>query len=189
MPSMSTHSIQVQLPCAEQVFNARTEEDWKQAIQSHPLERPMFSEAVTHLMAEDGDTGGKRVLQPHLDDGLCLMLILHGLMSMSNDMVHFENRSTALGSVEKGESSAWIPWRRRVTEALETWKAKYDAYIMAKAAAAPKESTALLVALYHMAHIVINAETSLATYSLQLERRRSLATLSRHWIGGRVLTV
>ena len=122
----------------------------------------MFSEMVKHL-AEDGDK-----LQPHIVplDGLSLMLILHGLMSMSNDMVHFENRSISLRDVEKGESS-WTPWRRRMTEALDTWKAKYDAYIMANVQTMPessveeaisrKESIALL-ALYHTAHIVINSE-------------------------------
>ncbi|KKK20852.1 hypothetical protein ARAM_005294 [Aspergillus rambellii] len=166
MPSMSTQTIQVQLPCSKELWEARTEEEWSKLSQARK-EPPNFNDTVKQLV-EDGDN-----LQCEPLDGLSLTLVLHGLMSMCNDMVHFDNRSIYLGDLEKGEVS-WTPWRRQMTHALETWKAKYDAYSMASVqtmaatvaaggdeertqASYQKESIALL-ALYHTAHIVINCK-------------------------------
>lgn len=162
MPSMSTHTIQVRLPCTQEIWNARTEPAWREAMDSHPLP-PNFDDTVKRLV-EDGDS--QQIDHPL--DGLSLTFVLHGLMSMCNDMVHFDNRSIYLGDLEKGEPS-WAPWRRRMTHALQTWKAQYDAYTMTAVlgmhdqentqayANYQKESVALL-ALYHTAHIVINCE-------------------------------
>ncbi|KAL4778779.1 fungal-specific transcription factor domain-containing protein [Aspergillus varians] len=174
MPSMSTHTIQVQLPCAQEIWTATTPTAWEQAMQTHPEDPPNFDSTVKSLV-EDGDR-----FHPHRPlDGLSLTLLLHGIMSMCNDMVHFDNRSIYLGDLEsKGSGSvSWTPWRRRMTHALEVWKVQYDAYNMSVAQSTlfddetcpsghehahahstyQKERTALL-ALYHTAHIVINCE-------------------------------
>lgn len=155
---MSTHSIQVPLPCAHEVWAASTESAWEQASKTHP-EPPSFKDTAIHLV-EDGDR-----LQSIPMDRLSLTLMLHGLMSMCNDIAHFDNRSIYLSDLDTGEVS-WTPWRRRMTHALETWKAKYDAYAIAafqssgdsSGAASDQEEEVALLALYHTAHIVINSE-------------------------------
>ncbi|KAF9888257.1 hypothetical protein FE257_008826 [Aspergillus nanangensis] len=159
MPNMSTHNIQVPLPCSQEIWGASTEAAWENVRKSHP-EPPIFNDMVKYLV-EDGDK-----LQCLPMDRLSLTLILHGLMSMCNDIAHFDNRSIYLNDMDQGEGS-WTPWRRRMTHALETWKAKYDAYAMASfqtmgdggtAGSNHQEESIALLALYHTAHIVMNLE-------------------------------
>ncbi|KAG2417089.1 hypothetical protein HFD88_008307 [Aspergillus terreus] len=157
MPNMSTQTIQVPLPCAQEVWEATTEAAWEQAHASH-AEPANFHDSVKSLVEERSSH--------HRDpmDRLSLTLLLHGLMSMCNDIAHFDNRSIYLGDMDHGEVS-WTPWRRRMTHALETWKARYDAYAMASAQqrdgrTAPnhREEDIALLTLYHTAHIVINSD-------------------------------
>lgn len=157
MPNMSTQTIQVPLPCAQEVWEATTEAAWEQAHASH-AEPANFHDSVKSLVEERGSH--------HRDpmDRLSLTLLLHGLMSMCNDIAHFDNRSIYLGDMDHGEVS-WTPWRRRMTHALETWKARYDVYTMAsvqqrdgRTAPNHREEDIALLTLYHTAHIVINSD-------------------------------
>ncbi|GAB1214964.1 hypothetical protein ATERTT37_004146 [Aspergillus terreus] len=150
-------TIQVPLPCAQEVWEATTEAAWEQAHASH-AEPANFHDSVKSLVEERGSH--------HRDpmDRLSLTLLLHGLMSMCNDIAHFDNRSIYLGDMDHGEVS-WTPWRRRMTHALETWKARYDVYTMASVQqrdgwTAPnyREEDIALLTLYHTAHIVINSD-------------------------------
>jgi hypothetical protein len=122
-------------------------------------EPPDFGDTMKWLV-EDSEK-----LQSIPLDYLRLTLLLHGLMSMCNDMIHFDNRSIYLGDLDEHELS-WRPWRKRMTSALGTWKIKYDAQAMATMQSMPdeyvnsvhqKRSIALLT-LYHTAHIVIDSD-------------------------------
>ncbi|KAF9890674.1 hypothetical protein FE257_005540 [Aspergillus nanangensis] len=159
MPHMSTQNIQVPLPCAPEIWAAKTESAWTQARLQHPHSPPNFNDTVKSFIT-DGDKLHSSSL-PLVLSPLALQLILHGIMSMCNDIAHFDNRAIYLGDHPLGESESGS-WRRRMTHVLETWKATYDASAMAALQQQKKfqdceERTALL-ALYHTAHIVINAE-------------------------------
>ncbi|KAL4897634.1 transcription factor domain-containing protein, partial [Aspergillus ambiguus] len=93
MPNMSTHNIQVPLPCAHEIWAANTEAAWDRA-QAIYAEPPNFHDTVKYLV--DGD-------DKHLGipmDRLSLTLLLHGLMSMCNDIAHFDNRSIYLTDMD-----------------------------------------------------------------------------------------
>ncbi|OJJ73394.1 hypothetical protein ASPBRDRAFT_194345 [Aspergillus brasiliensis CBS 101740] len=156
---MSTHNIQVPLPCSPELWEAPTEAAWENIRKSH-TEQPFFHSTIKNLV-QDGDK-----FQSLPMDNLSLTLLLHGIMSMCNDISHFDNRSIYLSDIDQGEEP-WRPWRRRMAHALETWKAHYDAYIMGLSQCmgdgrAPrsnqKQETAAILALYHTAHIVIKCE-------------------------------
>lgn len=159
MPNMSTHNIQVPLPCSQDLWEAPSEAAWEQIRKSH-REPACFNNMIKHLV-QDGDK-----FQSLPMDRLSLTLVLHGIMSMCNDIAHFDNRSIYLSDIDPG-GEPWRPWRRRMAHALETWKAHYDAYTMslfqsmgdgwAPGSNHRQESVAIL-ALYHTAHIVINCE-------------------------------
>ncbi|OKL64427.1 hypothetical protein UA08_00851 [Talaromyces atroroseus] len=123
MPSMSTHTIQVPHPCTEEAWTAPCPSAWQRIMEAHD-EPPDFGDTMKWLV-EDNEK-----LQSIRLDYLRLTLLLHGLMSMCNDMIHFDNRSIYLGDLEEQEVS-WRPWRKRMTSALGTWKIKYDALAMA----------------------------------------------------------
>ncbi|KAI2829219.1 transcriptional regulator family: Fungal Specific TF and C2H2 zinc finger [Aspergillus niger] len=159
MPNMSTHNIQVPLPCSQDLWEAPSEAAWEQIRKFH-MEPACFNNMIKHLV-QDGDK-----FQSLPMDRLSLTLVLHGIMSMCNDIAHFDNRSIYLSDIDPG-GEPWRPWRRRMAHALETWKAHYDAYTMslfqsmgdgwAPGSNHRQESVAIL-ALYHTAHIVINCE-------------------------------
>ncbi|KAG5820800.1 hypothetical protein H9Q74_008656 [Fusarium xylarioides] len=115
----------------------------------------------------------KRMVKDFIEDGgniwcetldsLSLSFILHGLMSMCNDMVHFHNQSIYLGNAAQGNDN---DWRCRMTTALELWKTKYDACAMGTRQTIEEDSSlhefrqknVAFLALYHTAHIVVNAD-------------------------------
>jgi hypothetical protein len=158
MPSMSTQSIQVNLPCTKELWKASNENAWKALIPTR-RESPMINSIVKDVI-EDGEN----ILREKFDS-LSLDLILHGLMSMCNDTVHFNNQSIYLGNVAEGDVS-WAPWRRWMVHALELWKTRYDAYAMEtrqtidgdSALQMFREENVTILALYHTAHIVVNAD-------------------------------
>ncbi|KAK2689241.1 hypothetical protein QWA68_011488 [Fusarium oxysporum] len=156
MPSMSTQSIQVSLPCSKELWEAEDEDAWR-AIVSSKTDPPMINNMVKDFI-EDGGSIWSETL-----DSLSLSFILHGLMSMCNDMVHFHNQSIYLGNASQGNDS---DWRGRMTAALELWKTKYDAYAMGTRQTIDEDSSlhefrqenVAFLALYHTAHIVVNAD-------------------------------
>lgn len=156
MPSMSTQSIQVDLPCSRRLWEANDEDAWN-AIISSKSDPPMINTMVKDFI-EDGGIIWRETL-----DSLSLSFILHGLMSMCNDMVHFQNQSIYLGNAAQGNS---YDWRSRMTAALELWKTKYDAYAMGTRQTIDEDSSlhefrqenVAFLALYHTAHIVVNAD-------------------------------
>ncbi|KAK7590010.1 hypothetical protein V3481_008968 [Fusarium oxysporum f. sp. vasinfectum] len=156
MPSMSTQSIQVSLPCSKELWEAEDEDAWR-AIVSSKTDPPMINNMVKDFI-EDGGSIWSETL-----DSLSLSFILHGLMSMCNDMVHFHNQSIYLGNASQGNDN---DWRGRMTAALELWKTKYDAYAMGTRQTIDEDSSlhefrqenVAFLALYHTAHIVVNAD-------------------------------
>ncbi|KAK2129095.1 fungal-specific transcription factor domain-containing protein [Fusarium oxysporum II5] len=156
MPSMSTQSIQVNLPCSKELWEAEDEDAWR-AIVSSKTDPPMINNMVKDFI-EDGGSIWSETL-----DSLSLSFILHGLMSMCNDMVHFHNQSIYLGNASQGNDN---DWRGRMTAALELWKTKYDAYAMGTRQTIDEDSSlhefrqenVAFLALYHTAHIVVNAD-------------------------------
>ncbi|KAF5964077.1 C2H2 zinc finger transcription factor protein [Fusarium bulbicola] len=155
MPSMSTQSIQVNLPCSKELWEAKDEDAWK-AIISSEGDPPMINSIVKDFI-EDGGNRWCETL-----DSLSLSFILHGLMSMCNDMVHFHNQSIYLGNAAQGDNDS----RRRMTAALELWKTKYDACAMGTRQTIDQDSSlhefrqenVAFLALYHTAHIVVDAD-------------------------------
>ncbi|RBQ73513.1 hypothetical protein FVER14953_03388 [Fusarium verticillioides] len=155
MPSMSTQSIQVNLPCSKELWEAKDEDAWE-AITSKS-DPPMINTIV-----KDFIEGGGNIWCETLDS-LSLSFILHGLMSMCNDMVHFHNQSIYLGNAAQGDDNNW---RCRMTAALELWKTKYDACAMGARQTIDEDSSlhefrqenVAFLALYHTAHIVVNAD-------------------------------
>ncbi|RBR12644.1 hypothetical protein FVER53590_03388 [Fusarium verticillioides] len=155
MPSMSTQSIQVNLPCSKELWEAKDEDAWE-AITSKS-DPPMIN-----TMVKDFIEGGGNIWCETLDS-LSLSFILHGLMSMCNDMVHFHNQSIYLGNAAQGDDNNW---RCRMTAALELWKTKYDACAMGARQTIDEDSSlhefrqenVAFLALYHTAHIVVNAD-------------------------------
>ncbi|RDW91816.1 hypothetical protein BP5796_01210 [Coleophoma crateriformis] len=158
MPSMSNQSIQIGLPCSKKLWEARSEEEWKILVLEHD-ETHTFMALMKRMLASDHEMLSK----PY--DILSFTLVLHGLMSMCNDMLHFDNRSIYLGNLEE-EDASWSPWRQQMAHALESWKARYDAFAMETIWDMQSEplhcefqrDSMSLFALYHTAHIVINCE-------------------------------
>ncbi|KAG9503463.1 hypothetical protein J7337_006308 [Fusarium musae] len=155
MPSMSTQSIQVNLPCSKELWEAKDEDTWK-AITSKS-DHPMINTMVKDFIEDGGNIWCETL------DSLSLSFILHGLMSMCNDMVHFHNQSIYLGNAAQGDDNNW---RCRMTAALELWKTKYDACAMGARQTIDEDSSlhefrqenVAFLALYHTAHIVVNAD-------------------------------
>ncbi|KAF4952489.1 hypothetical protein FGADI_6723 [Fusarium gaditjirri] len=156
MPSMSTQSIQVNLPCSKELWEAEDEDAWR-AIVSSKANPPMINSMVKDFIEDGGGIWSEAL------DSLSLSFILHGLMSMCNDMVHFHNQSIYLGNAAQGDNN---DWRSRMTAALELWKTKYDAYAMGARQTIDEDSSlhefrqenVAFLALYHTAHIVANAD-------------------------------
>ncbi|KAF5567566.1 C2H2 zinc finger [Fusarium phyllophilum] len=155
MPSMSNQSIQVNLPCSKELWEAKDENAWKAIIsKSDP---PMINSMVKDFFEDGGNIWCETL------DSLSLSFILHGLMSMCNDMVHFHNQSIYLGNAAQGADN---DWRCRMTTALELWKTKYNACAMGTRQAIDEDSplhefrqeNVAFLALYHTAHIVANAD-------------------------------
>ncbi|KAF5579848.1 C2H2 zinc finger [Fusarium pseudocircinatum] len=152
MPSMSTQSIQVNLPCSKELWEAKDKDAWKAIIsKSDP---PMINSMVKDFIEDGGNIWCETL------DSLSLSFILHGLMSMCNDMVHFHNQSIYLGNGDDNN------WRCRMTAALELWKTKYDACAMGTRQTIEENSSlhefrqenVAFLALYHTAHIVVNTD-------------------------------
>ncbi|KAI1009635.1 hypothetical protein LB504_002969 [Fusarium proliferatum] len=138
------------------LWEANDEDAWN-AIISSKSDPPMINTMVKDFI-EDGGVIWRETL-----DSLSLSFILHGLMSMCNDMVHFQNQSIYLGNAAQGNNN---DWRCRMTAALELWKTKYDAYAMGTRQTIDEDSSlhefrqenVAYLALYHTAHIVVNAD-------------------------------
>ncbi|KAI1334269.1 fungal-specific transcription factor domain-containing protein [Xylariaceae sp. FL0016] len=158
MPSMSTQSIQVELPCLKELWEAESEISWK-SLPSRRKELSTMNDVIKDLI-EDGGTPLSESL-----DGLSLTIILHGLMSMCNDMVHFKNQSVYLGDLDEGEKDGH-QWRWRMTHTLGLLKTRYDSYAMEKMQEIVMDSSrhtfqkehVAFLALYHTAHIVLHAD-------------------------------
>jgi hypothetical protein len=155
---MSIHSLHVGLPCSTSLWEAETAAEWRVLIRQDGDAQTLLS-TVKKFVASGNE------MLPQTYDRLTFQLALHGLMSMCNDMLHFDNRSIYLGDLE-GSDNSWAPWRQNIAESLETWKAKYDAFAMEtiwNLACEPlhcvfQRDSMSFFALYHTAHIVINCE-------------------------------
>ena len=155
---MSIQSLHIGIPCSKKLWEATTETEWKRLLTSHDESSTLLS-IVKKFVNNDEEMLSK----PY--DELSFNLALHGLMSMCNDMLHFDNRSIYLGGLEE-EDLSWSPWRQQIAQSLESWKAKYDAFAMETIFEMQQEplhclfqrDSMALFALYHTAHIVLNCE-------------------------------
>ncbi|KAH7169977.1 fungal-specific transcription factor domain-containing protein [Dactylonectria macrodidyma] len=158
MPSMSTQTISVHLPCPKELWEADNEETWKKLVILHG-ELPKFNDVLQGLME------GNDILQSKTLSALPLTFLLHGLMCMCNDMVHFNNRSIYISDARE-DSEHGSRWRLQMMHALDVWKARYDAHSIetvrstqsGNAQADFEKDTVSLLALYHTAHIIANAD-------------------------------
>jgi hypothetical protein len=159
MPNMSIQSLQIGIPCSRKLWEASNGAEWRELL-------PQYDQDYTLLSLVKGfaNSDNKMLSKPPRADWLSFNLALHGLMSMANDMLHFDNRSIYLGDLKDDDSSS--PWRENMSESLESWKARYDAFAMETIwemqseplhCAFQRDSMAVF-ALYHTAHIVINCE-------------------------------
>ncbi|KAH6999106.1 fungal-specific transcription factor domain-containing protein [Ilyonectria sp. MPI-CAGE-AT-0026] len=158
MPSMSTQTISVHLPCHNNLWEASSEEDWKRLVILHD-EQPKFNNVLQSIVE------GSNILQSETLSTLPLTFLLHGLMCMCNDMVHFNNRAIHINQ-NKGDDQNSPLWRLQLMHALDVWKARYDAYSMETVQntrnghiqADFEKDTVSLLALYHTAHIIVNTD-------------------------------
>lgn len=154
---MSIQSLHTSLPCSKLLWEASSEKEYRELIKED-------GEISTLLTFVQKFVSSKNEMLSAPYDRLSFYLALHALMSMCNDMLHFDNRSIYLGQVKEDDN--WTPWRQHIAQSLETWKAKYDAFAMESVFNLQRtppyhifqRGTMSLFALYHTAHIVINCE-------------------------------
>lgn len=163
MPTMSNQTVQVEIPCSEAIWNAQSEVEWLQLIE--PVEQLVTLPRLLNDFVED-----KIHLRPERiwQDKFTMILVLYGLMSMCNDILHFDNRSMYLdrGDSEETDKEDWPSWRDQMATALDFWRSKYDAYNMMKMGtlrnetdrAAHRRDSMSILALYHTAHIMLSVE-------------------------------
>ncbi|KAN0096384.1 Fungal specific transcription factor domain containing protein [Hyaloscypha variabilis] len=158
MPNMSIQSLQIGLPCSRKLWEATNGIEWKELLSEHDYSSTLLDKVKKFINSDH-----EMLQKPY--DSLSFNLTLHGLMSMANDMLHFDNRSIYAGEPQKVEMS-WSPGQQQIAQSLESWKAKYDAFAMETIfdmnseplhCAFQRDSMAIF-ALYHTGHIIINCE-------------------------------
>jgi hypothetical protein len=122
MPNMSIQSLQIGLPCSRKLWEATNGADWKVLLSEHDDSSTLLDQVKRFINSDH-----EMLQKPY--DSLSFNLALHGLMSMANDMLHFDNRSIYAGEPQKIEMS-WSPGQQQIAQSLESWKAKYDAFAM-----------------------------------------------------------
>lgn len=158
MPNMSIQNLHIGLPCSNKVWDATDSAQWKELIKGDDETATILSTVKKFVNYEDD-----MISKPY--DRHSFQLALHGLMSMCNDMLYFDNRPLCLGNLKESDNS-WAPWRQDMAQSLESWKAKYDAFSMEIIWDLQSEilhcefqrDSMSVFALYHTAHIVINCE-------------------------------
>ena len=86
MPNMSIQSLHIGLPCSNKLWDAKNASEWKDLITRDPKTPALLTLVKKFVASED-----EMLSKPY--DRLSFQLALHGLMSMCNDMLHFDNRS------------------------------------------------------------------------------------------------
>lgn len=155
---MSIQSLQIALPCSKKLWEATNGNEWKELLSEHDDSSTLLGKVKKFVNSDH-----QMLQKPY--DSLSFNLALHGLMSMANDMLHFDNRSIYAVDSQKADIS-WSPWQQQIAQSLESWKAKYDAFAMEVIFEMNSEplhcefqrDSMAIFALYHTAHIVINCE-------------------------------
>ncbi|KAL4783762.1 fungal-specific transcription factor domain-containing protein [Aspergillus varians] len=158
MPNISTQSLQLELPCPRQQWDAKNEAEWKSVVTSY--ENPCtFPSLVEEFMSSTYH----ELSRPY--DMLDFTLALHGLMSVCNDLI-LSDRRPCYFNMLRTQQSIWSTSREKMAYALSSWKAKYEAFAMdalrnmeteRERSQFQRDNTGVY-ALYHTAHIVINCE-------------------------------
>jgi hypothetical protein len=159
MPNMSIQSLQIGIPCSRKLWEASNGAEWRELLPKYDQDYTLLS-----LVKGFANSDNEMLSKPYRAYWLSFNLALHGLMSMANDILHFDNRSIYLGDLKDDDSSS--PWRENMSESLESWKARYDAFAMEtifKMQSEPlhcafQRDSMAVFALYHTAHTVINCE-------------------------------
>ena len=155
---MSIHSISIDVPCSKKLWEAANDAEWKELLTKQ-------EETTTLLGTVKKFVNTKQPILSKPYDSLIFTLALHGLMSMCNDMLHFDNRSISLDEIDQ-DNGTWSPWRQQMAYSLSAWKAMYDAFAMERTWELGNQPLRTefqrdgvsLFALYHTSHIVINCE-------------------------------
>lgn len=124
MPNMSIQSLQIGIPCSRKLWGASNGAEWRELPPQYDQDYTLLS-----LIKAFANSDNDMLSKPYRVDWLSFNLALHGLMSMANDMLHFDNRSIYLGDLkmailhlhgEKICRNRWSHGRRDMT--LSQWR-------------------------------------------------------------------
>lgn len=180
---MSAFELRSALPCDQFLWEAESAEKW-QKVRQKQKPPPPFLTVLKSYLTSSAPTAARNL------NALSRVLLLHGLMSIAWDMNRRDQTSLGMltrGRIITGDFHANITsglvgdnlvgdWRLRISEAYDTWKADFDAYIMSitQLHASPSSSTGITTnqqrrearnefkiystvnaALYHAAHVIL----------------------------------
>lgn len=153
VPSVSVLEIDMALPCSAELWVAARESEWK-TLASRPRGSQRLLPLVLSYLSSDDQSPSPE------DDKLGLTLVLHGIISICNDRLRACDLATILGAASNDS------WRQQMSDALEAWKARYDAFAMTIILNMNSEplhcefqrDSMAIFALYHTAHIAVNLE-------------------------------
>ncbi|KAK1981020.1 hypothetical protein LZ30DRAFT_689516 [Colletotrichum cereale] len=115
---MSAFELRLELPCSQSIWEARDAASWASAWRSSLSDQRRFYLPTLKSYLTPSAS------RPSELTGFSLVLVLHGLMSVSWDMGRRDQ--TALGVVS--QDSFGMGWRRLLSTAYDAWKSDFDAY-------------------------------------------------------------
>ncbi|RDW69805.1 hypothetical protein BP6252_08825 [Coleophoma cylindrospora] len=154
-PIFSAKEVSTSLPCDSILWNAASAPEWVKARRHRRTDLSFL--AVLGLLLEPDSAPPP----PNLEY-LSLMILLHGLMSVSLEM-----RRQSYAVIWQIESDSSIKqWEARISRALEAWKVSYDTYAMCTMLSLTDDrmrndltrDSMGIFAIYHAAHVVLNAD-------------------------------
>jgi hypothetical protein len=120
MPNMSIQSLQIGIPCSRKLWEASNGAEWRELLPKYDQDYTLLS-----LVKGFANSDNEMLSKPYRAYWLSFNLALHGLMSMANDILHFDNRSISKMTIlhlhgEKICQNRWSHGRRDMT--LSQWR-------------------------------------------------------------------
>ncbi|KAK4054473.1 hypothetical protein OIV83_000967 [Microbotryomycetes sp. JL201] len=142
-PTLSAFQVQLQLPCDEELWEARTAEEWARIrINSRPT-LPFISALKASLTAGNAS--------PQLNP-FSRIAILHGLLSVAQDL---QWRDHVIGlSQPEGRANNW---RDMISAAYNSWKSRLDTSLVS-ATFPTSQLLRASISLYAVAHITLSID-------------------------------
>ncbi|KAK4053928.1 hypothetical protein OIO90_003765 [Microbotryomycetes sp. JL221] len=142
-PTLSAFQVQLQLPCDEELWEARTAEEWARIrINSRPS-IPFISALKASLTAGNASPA----LNP-----FSRIAILHGLLSVAQDL---QWRDHVIGlSQPEGRANNW---RDMISAAYNSWKSRLDTSLVS-ATFPTSQLLRASISLYAVAHITLSID-------------------------------